>query len=60
MAHGCIGDPVDTMVFLTDIGYHFVPAEAIQTEEIGDCVERGGTCVSEVEVAEGFYVKLAE
>lgn len=48
------------MVFLTDIGYDFVPAEAIETEEIGDCVEGGGTCVSEVEVAERFDVKLAK
>ena len=48
------------MVFLTDIGYDFVPAEAIKTKEIGDCVEGGGTCVSEVEVGECFDVKLTE
>ena len=60
MAYGCIRDPIDTMVLLPDISYDFVPAEAIKTEEIGDCVEGGGSCVIEVEVAEGFDVKLAE
>ena len=60
MAHGCIRDSVDTMVFLADIRYDFVPAEAIETEEIRDCVEGGCTCVSEIEVGECFEVKLAE
>ena len=48
------------MVFVTDISYDLVPAKAIETEEIGDCVEGRGSRVLEVEVGECFDVKLAE